>query len=144
MAYFVRNKVNIGVIGKGSGGNAGFYDQIRIYCMWKAVQHVLTAFHCQWSTISCILSLFMVFFMSYLCASQSRECFFYFSYIFSSFVFLQYFLLCFFVVIFFQFSLCFNQSFQIINICYVRVTDTWGWGCVYCTITLFWFEGNSS
>ena len=47
MVYFVRNKVNMGVIGKLSGGNAGFYDQIRIYCMWKAVPHVLTAFHCQ-------------------------------------------------------------------------------------------------
>ena len=65
MVYFVRNKVNMGVIGKPSGANAGFYDQIRIYCMWKAVPHVLTAFHCQRSTISCILTHFMVFFMSY-------------------------------------------------------------------------------
>ena len=44
MMHFVRNKVNMGVIGKPWGGNVGFYDQIRIYCMWKAVQYVLTAF----------------------------------------------------------------------------------------------------
>ena len=65
MVYYVRNKVNMGVIGNAAGANAGFYDQIRIYCMWKAVRHVLTAFHCLWSTISCILNHFMVFFMSH-------------------------------------------------------------------------------
>ena len=31
---FGRNKVNMRVIGKPLGANAGFYDQIRIYCMW--------------------------------------------------------------------------------------------------------------
>ena len=65
MVYYVRNKVNMGVIGNAAGANAGFYDQIRIYCMWKAVRHVLTAFHCLWSTISCVLTHFMVFFMSH-------------------------------------------------------------------------------
>ena len=32
MVYYVRNKVNMGVIGNAAGANAGFYDQIRIYC----------------------------------------------------------------------------------------------------------------
>ena len=66
MVYFVRNKVNMGVIGKPSRGNAGFYDRIRIYCMWKAVRHVLTLFslpvkHNKLHTYT----RYMVFFMSY-------------------------------------------------------------------------------
>ena len=32
-SVFVGNWANIGVIGKLLGANAGFYDQIRIYCM---------------------------------------------------------------------------------------------------------------
>ena len=42
-----------------------FMIKLEYIAMWKAVRHVLTAFHCLWSTISCILTHFMVFFMSH-------------------------------------------------------------------------------